>query len=111
MAKVPFLREEFRHVPNQEVHRMTVSFVRRKQFCPQIKKTFHEISYWGVIKILQPNFRQNQTMVKDISHKEMYMFLLAFRRNSLNNVCKKKKPNKSRAKAVERNKTRVLFIL
>lgn len=92
MAKVPFLGAGFRHVPNEEVHRMPVSFARRKQLYPPIKKVFHEISYWGegegVLLKCYNNliFGQNRTMVKDTSHKEMYMFLLAFRRNSLNNV-------------------------
>jgi len=36
MAKVPFL-EEFRHIPNYEVHRMPVSFARSKQFYPPMK--------------------------------------------------------------------------
>jgi hypothetical protein len=37
MAKVPFLGEGFHHVPNEEVHRMTVSFARRRQFYPPVK--------------------------------------------------------------------------
>jgi len=60
MLKVPFLGEGFRHVPNEEVHRMPVSFARRKQFYPPIKKAFNEIFFLGgggVIKMLQqPNF-------------------------------------------------------
>jgi len=47
MLKVPFLGEGFRHVPNEEVHRMPVSFARRKQFYPPIKKAFNEISFLG----------------------------------------------------------------